>query len=110
MKIILSILAVFVFAGSLSAQTDIANARTFGVGQIVTVSGVATNGSELGSIRYMQDGTAGIAAYGGPIGTVSRGDSITVTGPLADFSGLMEISFLTNVVNHGPANVQPTPL
>ena len=110
MKNILSILAVFVFVGSLSAQTDIANARTFGVGQTVTITGVATNGTELGAIRYMQDGTAGLAAYGGPIGSVSRGDSITVTGPLIDFSGLLEISTVANVVNHGPANVQPTPL
>ncbi|MFT6921533.1 MAG: NADH:ubiquinone oxidoreductase subunit [Crocinitomicaceae bacterium] len=110
MKNILSILAVFAFVATLSAQTDIANARTFGIGQTVAITGVATNGGELGPIRYMQDGTAGLAAYGGPIGTVNRGDSITVTGPLIDFSGLLEISTVTNVVNHGPANVQPTPL
>ena len=110
MKNILSILGFFVFLGTLSAQTDIANARTFGIGQTVTITGVATNGSELGPIRYMQDGTAGLAAYGGPIGSVSRGDSITVTGPLIEFSGLLEVSPVTNVVNHGPANVQPTPL
>lgn len=39
-------------------QTDIADARTYSIGQTVSVSGVATNGSELGSIRYMQDNTA----------------------------------------------------
>ncbi|MFT6983916.1 MAG: hypothetical protein ACJAUD_002696, partial [Crocinitomicaceae bacterium] len=59
MKNILSILAVFAFVATLSAQTDIANARTFGIGQTVTITGVATNGGELGPIRYMQDGTAG---------------------------------------------------
>lgn len=95
---------------ALNAQTDIANARTFGLGQTVTVTGVATNGSELGSIRYMQDGTAGIAGYGGPITGVALGDSITVTGPLVEFSGLLEISTVTNVVNHGQATVQPSPL
>lgn len=110
MKKIVSLLAVLVFAGSLSAQTDIADARTYGVGQVVTVTGIATNGSELGSIRYMQDGSAAIAAYGGPITGVNRWDSITVTGPLADFSGLLEISIVTNVVNHGQAVVQPAPL
>ena len=97
MKNVLSILAVFVFAGTLSAQVDIADARTYGIGQTVTVTGVATCGSELGSIRYMEDGSAGIAAYGGPITGVSRGDSITVTGPLIEFSGLLEISIVTNV-------------
>jgi len=51
----------------------------------------------------MQDGTAGIAGYGGPITGASRYDSVTVTGPLVDFNGLLEISTVTNIVNHGPA-------
>lgn len=102
--------AATLITGGLFAQTDIADARTYGLGQTITVSGVATNGSELGSIRYMQDGTAGIAGYGGPITGVSRYDSITITGPLIEFSGLLEISTVTNVVNHGPAVITPTPL
>lgn len=110
MKKILLILAVILVSGVLSAQTDIANARTFGIGQTVTVHGVATNGAELGPIRYMQDGTAGIAGYGGPITGVNRGDSISVTGPLIEFAGLLEISTVTNVVNHGPAVNFPSPL
>ncbi len=93
-----------------SAQTDIADARTFGIGQSVTISGVVTNGSELGTIRYMQDGTAGLAAYGNALSGVNRGDSITVTGPLIEFSGLLEVSPAGNVINHGPAVIQPTPL
>lgn len=110
MKRAILILAV-IFMSSLSmAQTDVADARTYGIGQTVTVNAVATNGAELGSIRYMQDGTAGIAGYGGPITGVSRGDSITVTGPLIEFSGLLEISTVTNVVNHGPAVIMPTPV
>lgn len=95
---------------SVNAQTDIANARTYGIGQTVTVSGVVTNGSELGPIRYMQDGTAGIAAYGNALNGVSRWDSISVTGPLIEFSGLLEISPAGNVINHGPAVIQPTAL
>lgn len=92
------------------AQTNIADARTFGLGSTVTITGIATNGSELGSIRYVQDGTAGLACYGGPITGVNEGDSVTVTGPLIEFSGLLEISTVQNVVNHGQAVVQPTPL
>lgn len=92
------------------AQTDIADARTFGVGQTVTISGVVTNGSELGPIRYMQDGTAGLAAYGNALSGVNRWDSISVTGPLIEFSGLLEVSPAGNVINHGPAVIQPTPL
>ena len=93
-----------------SAQTDIADARTFGIGQTVTITGVVTNGSELGSIRYMQDGTAALAAFGSALSGVNRGDSITVSGPLIEFSGLLEISPAGGVVNHGPAVVFPSPL
>lgn len=93
--------------GGLSAQTDIANARTYSTGSTITVSGVATNGSELGNIRYMQDGTAGIAGYGSQVSTINRGDSITITGPLIEFSGLLEVSPVATVVNHGQAVIQP---
>lgn len=105
-------LLIVAIAGSFGtfAQTDIADARTYGLGQTVTVTGIATNGSELGSIRYMQDGSAGIAAYGGPITGVANGDSITVTGPLTEFSGLLEISIVQSVVNHGPAVNYPAAL
>jgi len=110
MKKVLLILTTICCAVAINAQTNVADARTFGIGQTVTVVGVATNGAELGSIRYMQDATAGIAAYGGPITGVNRGDSITVTGPLIEFSGLLEVSIVTNVVNHGQAVIQPVPL
>ena len=61
MKKVLLFIAICL-TGIASAQT-IADARALGVGQTVTVSGVVTNGSELGPIRYLQDGTAAIAAY-----------------------------------------------
>jgi len=82
------------------AQTDIANARTFALNSTVTVTGIVTNGSELGIIRYIEDGTAGIACYpgsGSVTFTPSRGDSITVTGTLKDYNGLLEIDPITSV-------------
>ena len=103
MKKIVLLFSLFTCSFGTMAQTDILDSRSYGIGQTVTVSGVVTNGSELGSIRYMQDGTAGIAGYGGPITGASRYDSVTVTGPLVDFNGLLEISTVTNIVNHGPA-------
>ena len=103
-KGILSALAFFVvFNGK--AQT-ISQVRNLGIGQTVTVTGVATNGSELGNIRYIQDGTAGIACYGSSLSSVQRGDSITATGVLFDFSGLLELSPTNSFVNHG-AGVLP---
>lgn len=110
-KVVLSIAIVLASFWSV-AQTDIADARSFSVGQTVTVSGVVTNGSELGAIRYMQDGTAGIAAYGGSVGSINRYDSIVVTGPLTEFSGLLEIGGSSNptYINYGPAVNIPAPL
>jgi endonuclease I len=105
-KGILSFFALFTVL-SLKAQT-ISQVRNLGIGQTVTVTGVATNGSELGNIRYIQDGTAGIACYGSIVSSVQRGDSITATGVLFDFSGLLELSPTSNVINHGPG-VLPQP-
>ncbi len=110
MKKIGLILSALTLTFGLSAQVDVADARTYGINQTVTVSAIATNGSELGNIRYMQDNSAGIAGYGSSLSGVNRGDSITITGEIDDFSGLMEISPITNVVNHGQAVIQPTPL
>lgn len=105
-------LIIAIVAGSFfsHAQANIADARTFGLGQTVTISGIATNGSELGPIRYVQDATAGLACYGGPITGVSEGDSITVTGPLIEFSGLLEISTVQSVTIHNQAIVPVVPL
>lgn len=100
-KGILSFFALFTVL-SLKAQT-ISQVRNLGIGQTVTVTGVVTNGSELGSIRYLQDGTAGIACYGSSLSSVQRGDSITATGVLFDFSGLLELSPTNSFINHGPA-------
>ncbi len=110
MKKVLSILlfATPFFYGN--AQTNVADARTYGIGQTVTVTLVATNGSELGNIRYGQDNSAGIAIYGNSISSVNRWDSITVTGQLSDFSGLLEISPITSITNHGQAITPPSPI
>ena len=82
---------------------DIATARSQAEGSSVTISGIVTNGDELGSpIRYIQDATAGIAIYDPEVmGNVNRGDSITVTGLLVDYNGLLEVQPVNELVNHG---------
>jgi hypothetical protein len=92
------------------AQATIADARALGVGQTVTIKGVVTNGSELGNIRYLQDATGGLAAFSATLSSVQRYDSITVTGTLLEFSGLLELSPVSSFTNHGAATVIPTPL
>jgi hypothetical protein len=97
------------FSSFIFGQENIQDARNnYAIGQTVTVRGVATNGTELGSIRYMQDATGSIAVYGNNAFTnVGRGDSITVTGPLLDFNGLLELSPVeaSNVINHGNVGI-----
>lgn len=67
-------------------------------GAAVTVRGVVTNGTELGAIRYMQDGTGGIAVYSATqTADLVPGDSILVTGTLKDYNGLLEIDPVTSL-------------
>ncbi len=82
MKKLILFLTLFLFCiSSFSyAQISIQEARNLPAGTVVTVKGIATNGSEMGIIRYFQDGTAGIAAYG-PL----RVDCMFSIGPKADF-------------------------
>ncbi|MDB4650115.1 DUF5689 domain-containing protein, partial [Crocinitomicaceae bacterium] len=84
------------------AQT-IADARNQSIGQTVTINGVATNGAELGAIRYIQDATAALPAYGNNLSSIQRGDSVSVTGVVFEFSGLLELSPTTsfNIIGQG---------
>lgn len=67
-------------------------------GAAVTLRGIITNGAELGPIRYMQDGTGGVAVYSTTKTTdLVPGDSVIVTGTLKDFNGLLEIDPVTSV-------------
>ena len=104
MKKIYLLVAAIICQTSVFAQLiDIATARQQAENSEVTVTGIVTNGDELGSpIRYIEDGTAGIAIYD-PENTegVNRGDSITVTGILVDYNGLLELQPINNLVNHG---------
>ncbi len=91
------------------SQENIAEARSMNIGETITVTGIVTNGSELGSIRYFQDETAGIAAYGSQLSDIERGDEITVTGVLKDYNYLLEIDPVTSfTVNSSNNEISPT--
>ena len=90
-------ITTLIFATLLSmagfAQANIAAARAQGVGSTVTITGVVTNGDELGPIRYIEDATAGLALYDPTVlSGVVRGDEVTVSGILVDYNGLMEMT------------------
>ncbi|NQX91152.1 MAG: hypothetical protein HRT74_03285, partial [Flavobacteriales bacterium] len=113
-------LFIFLFAiamvSTASAQADIQDARTnYNLGEEVTVTGIVTNDGSLGSVRYIQDGSAGIALYPGqdwdgwtePM----PGDEVTVTGLLTEFNGLLEVGpDLSEVIINSSNNPLPAPL
>ena len=98
------------------AQTDILDARTnYSVGQVVTVTGIVTSGADLGSVRYLQDATAGIALYPGSDWSSwtfdpNPGDEISITGELTEYNGLLEVGpSLSNVQLLSSGNDLPDP-
>ena len=77
---------------NLTAQENILDMReNYNIGQTVTVSGVVTSDDNLGSVRYLQDATAGIALYPGEDwssweATPQIGDSLSVTGTITEYN------------------------
>ncbi len=70
-------------------------AAPYAAGSSVTVSGTVTvNWSGTNTDFYVQDGTGGIDcfAYGAPPVTLAPGDSVLVSGSIAQFRGLTEIT------------------
>ncbi len=108
--------AFSVISVCLHAQMDIADARLQPEGTVVTVQGIATNGAELGIIRYLQDDTGAIPAYPGSGSAgdfpndVERGDLVQVTGELKSFNGLLEIDPITSYNVISSNNMLPDPL
>lgn len=110
----LLLLTALCFSLSSIAQVNINDARSnFAIGQTVTITGVSANGdNQLGNIRYIQDATGGIPCYGVPTAfgsQVAIGDSVTMTGVLYDFNGLLEISPTSSFTVHSQVGA-PTPM
>ncbi len=111
------LLLVAVFGCNFSyGQMDIADARSMAEGTEVTITGVVTNGGELGIIRYVQDETGGIAAYPGAGSTgdfpddVQRGDMVEVTGVLKIYNELLEIDPISDYTVISSGNADPDPV
>lgn len=106
---ITTLIIITLFTSGYAQTISISDARAK-VGQVVTVKGIVTNGSEFGVIRYLQDNTAGIAAYGSAINEVQRGDSITITGTVKSYRQLLELDPITSVVINSTGNPLPDPV
>ncbi|MDZ4823942.1 MAG: phospholipase D-like domain-containing protein [Flavobacteriales bacterium] len=116
MKNIFTLTAIS-FAITIHAQDNILDARTnYSEGEVVTITGIVTNSSELNSsVRYVQDATAGIAIYPGSNWNAwdepLRGDEVTITGTLSEFNGLIEVGpSLSSVTINSSGNVMPNPI
>lgn len=109
-RIFLIPLLAFACIFTLSAQLDIASARGMGNGTTVTISGLVTNGDELGTIRFIQDHSGGIAIYSSAMNSVLRGDSVTVTGVLKNYLSLLEVDPVSSVTIHSSGNKLPDPV
>lgn len=112
MYTLIALLGIIFTSPAIAQVIDIDVARGMEIDDEVTVTGVVTNGDELGIIRYFQDGTGGLAAYGGEVEGVELGDSITVSGVLKDYNGLLELDPILQLENHGQAvnAIAPEPI
>lgn len=108
-KLTLLILALLAIELSAYSQANIAEARTYTVGSTLTVTGVVTNGGELGTIRYIQDATGGIGIYDYDVISFQRGDNVTVTGTLDNYNQLLEVANLTSFGVNSSGNPLPDP-
>lgn len=100
---------IVLMGNQLLAQSTIADARGEREGETVTISGIVTNGNELGLIKYIQDASAGIALYDDKLENVKRGDSITVTGEIDIYNYLIEIKNISTLTIHSSNHVLPEP-
>ncbi|MDC0204322.1 phospholipase D-like domain-containing protein [Flavobacteriales bacterium] len=93
MKKITTLIIATLFSVVGFTQTNIATARSQGIGASVIVTGIVTNGSELGdpNLRYIEDNTGGMALYSSSVSGFQRGDEVTVSGVLKDYYGLLEM-------------------
>ncbi len=89
---------LFLALPAAQAQTTIAAARAAGAGATVTVTGVVTRSK--GAFTQFQDATGGLSIrqFGGAFfdavaaGTIAPGTTLTVTGTLSQFRGLLQIN------------------
>ena len=115
LKLTLALAASLVTLTSVAQENILDMRENYNVGQTVTVTGVVTSDDNLGSVRYLQDATAGIALYPGQDwsawdATPQIGDSLSVTGEITEYNGLLEVGPNLTSVEFFGAGTLPEPL
>lgn len=96
--------------------TTNANGDSPEVGNVVTTKGVITGIVKNGPDRhafFIQDSAAawnGIYVYERNDSTLVIGDSVEVTGTVAEYNGLTELTFVSNITVINSGNTLPTPV
>ncbi|MCZ2355767.1 MAG: phospholipase D-like domain-containing protein [Bacteroidia bacterium] len=95
-----------------NAQIPISQARASALNSTVTITGIVTNGNEFGTAtRYIQDATGGIGTFSAAMmASTNRGDSVIVTGTLAQYNNLLQLSPVSNVQIISSGNPLPSPV
>ncbi len=110
------VVALIFLSFNARSQMSIAAARAAAVGSTVTIRGIVTNAAEQGiNFRFMQDGTGGMAVYNGTASVpgftaVTKGDSISITGPTVLYFNLLEINPIQGFTVHASGKPLPSPL
>ena len=115
LKLTLALAASFAAFTSMAQENILDMRENYNIGQTVTVTGVVTSDDNLGSVRYLQDATAGIALYPGQDwsaweATPQIGDSLSVTGEITEYNGLLEVGPNLTAVEFFGAGTLPEPL
>ena len=115
LKLTLALAASFAAFTSVAQENILDMRENYNIGQTVTVTGVVTSDDNLGSVRYLQDATAGIALYPGQDwsawdATPQIGDSLSVTGEITEYNGLLEVGPNLTAVEFFGAGTLPEPL
>jgi hypothetical protein len=115
LKLTLALTAAFVSTGAVAQENILDMRENYNIGQTVTVTGVVTSDDNLGSVRYLQDATAGIAIYPGADwgdwdATPQIGDSLSVTGEITEYNGLLEVGPNLTAVDFWGSGTVPTPM
>jgi phosphatidylserine/phosphatidylglycerophosphate/cardiolipin synthase-like enzyme len=115
LKLTLALAASFAAFTSMAQENILDMRENYNIGQTVTVTGVVTSDDNLGSVRYLQDATAGIALYPGQDwsawdATPQIGDSLSVTGEITEYNGLLEVGPNLTAVEFFGAGTVPEPL
>ncbi len=100
----LPVIALFISLGSVAGQSipisDLHQNTPDGVplllDSLVQVQGVVTVSDQFANVSYLQDSTGGVAVFdAGFVGSVQIGDTVLITGTVAQFRGLTELVTVT---------------